>query len=95
MLTLKRFCKTITLSESGLAESNQFYNIPTRYPSEEGHYSTAAAYYEFRKDISKQSNFNIGMRFTNTMLKAKWNDDNIINANISDVHSKNSSLQVV
>ena len=88
----KAFLQNYKLSESGLAESNQFYNIPTRYPSEEGHYSTSAAYYEFRKDISKQSNFNIGMRFTNTMLKAKWNDDNIINANISDVHSKNSSI---
>ena len=88
----KAFLQNYNISESGLAESDQVYNIPTRYPSEKGHYSTAAVYYEFRKDISKQSNFNIGMRFTNTMLKAKWNDDNIINANISDVNSKNSSL---
>ena len=49
----KAFLQNYNLSESGMAESNQFYNIPTRYPSEEGHYSTAAAYYEFRKDISK------------------------------------------
>ena len=77
---------------SGLAESNQFYNIPTRYPSDEGHYSTAAIYYEYRKDLSKKSNVNFGMRFTNTRLRAKWNDTNIINANISDVHSQNSSI---
>ena len=88
----KAYLQNYKSSSSGLAESNQSYNVPTRYPSDEGHYSSAAIYYEYRKDLSKKSNVNIGMRFTNTRLRAKWNDKNIINASISDVHSQNSSV---
>ena len=88
----KAYLQNYKLSTSGLTESDQFYNIPTRYPSDEGHYSTAAIYYEYRKDISKKSNVNIGMRFTDTRLRAKWNDENIINANIANVHAQNSSI---
>ena len=32
------------------------------------------------------------MRFTNTRLRAKWNDTDIINANISNIRSQNSSI---
>ena len=75
-----------------LIEVGNTYNIPTRYPSDEGHYATAAIYYEYRKDLSKNSNINAGMRYTNTQLRAKWNDQAIISANIYDIHSQNSSL---
>ena len=88
----KAYLQNYTSTNSKLTESDQYHNIPTRYPSDEGHYSTAAVYYEYRKDISKKSNVNFGMRFTNTRLSAMWNDKNIINANISDVNSQNSSI---
>ncbi len=88
----KAYLQSYKSTISGLALSNQYFNIPTRYPSDEGHYSTAAIYSEYRKDLSKKSNINFGMRFTDTRLRAKWNDTNIINASISDVHSQNSSI---
>ena len=89
----KAYVKNYTLGSSNeLIEDGVDYDIPTRYPSDEGHYATAAAYYEYRKDLSQKSNMNIGMRYTNTQLKAKWNDQAIINANIYDIHSQNSSL---
>lgn len=81
-----------TNSSNELIEIGNTYNITARYPSEEGHYATAAAYYEYRKDLSLKSNVNIGMRYTNTQLRAKWNDQAIVNANISDIRSQNSSL---
>ena len=46
----------------------------------------------YGKDISKKSNVNIGMRYTNTKLKAKWNNKEIVQSNLSDVSSNNSSL---
>ena len=70
----KAYLQNYTSTNSKLTESDQYHNIPTRYPSDEGHYSTAAVYYEYRKDISKKSNVNFGMRFTNTRLSAMWND---------------------
>ena len=72
-----------------LIEDGVDYDVLTRYPSDEGHYATAAAYYEYRKDLSQKSNMNVGMRYTNTQLKAKWNDQAIINANIYDIHFQN------
>ena len=88
----KAYLQNYKSTNSKLTESDRDYNIPTRYPSDEGHYSTAAIYYEYRKDLSKKSNVNFGMRFTDTRLSAMWNDINIINANISDVNSQNSSI---
>ena len=89
----KAYVKNYTLGSSNeLIEDGVDYDVPTRYPSDEGHYATAAAYYEYRKDLSQKSNMNVGMRYTNTQLKAKWNDQAIINANIYDIHFQNSSL---
>ena len=89
----KAYIKNYTLGTSNeLIEDGVDYDIPTRYPSDEGHYATTAAYYEYRKDLSQKSNMNIGMRYTNTHLRAKWNDQAIINANIYDINSQNSSL---
>jgi hemoglobin/transferrin/lactoferrin receptor protein len=51
-----------------------------------------ATYYEFRKDISAKSNFNIGMRYTQTNLNASWEEAALIDANLNTVNTKNSSL---
>ena len=75
-----------------LIEVNKSYDAPTRYPSQEGYYGSIAAYYEYRKDISKKSNLNIGMRYTNTQLKAKWNNKEVVQSNLDDLSSTNSSL---
>ena len=84
--------KFVLDSSSRLIEDNKSYDAPTRYPSQQGYYGSIATYYEYRKDISKKSNVNIGMRYTNTQLKAKWNNKEIVQSNLSDVSSNNSSL---
>ena len=71
---------------------DKMFNIPTRYPSDGSNYSTIATYYEFRKDISAKSNFNIGMRYTQTNLNASWEEAALIDANLNTVNTKNSSL---
>jgi len=77
---------------SELIEASISYNAPTRYPNEEGYYRAIASYYEFRKDLSKRLNVNLGMRYTKTQLRAKWSDREIIQSGLNDVSSKNSSL---
>ena len=71
---------------------NTVFKIPTRYPSAGSNYSTAASYFEFRKDLSEKSNFNFGMRYTRTVLNASWEEEALIDANLSFVKTKNSSL---
>ena len=82
----------IVLSDMILSETNKIFETPTRYPSAKGSYNTSAIYYEIRKDISQNSNINIGMRYTNTHLEAKWDDNEIIKAKLNDVTTNNSSL---
>ncbi len=79
-------------SNFSLNETIKIFDTPTRYPNAKGSYNTSAVYYEFRKDISQNSNFNIGMRYTNTRLDAMWNDSEIVKAKLNDVTTTNSSL---
>tara|TARA_B110000914_G_scaffold45333_1_gene38457 strand:+ start:1972 stop:4461 length:2490 start_codon:yes stop_codon:yes gene_type:complete len=80
------------LSLSSIKDSNSIFKIPTRYPSGGSNYSTAAHYYEFRKDLSEKSNFNFGMRYTYTWLNAEWEEEALIDANLNSIKTKNSSL---
>ena len=80
------------LSLSSIKNSNSIFKIPTRYPSGGSNYSTAAHYYEFRKDLSEKSNFNFGMRYTYTWLNAEWEEEALIDANLNSIKTKNSSL---
>ena len=80
------------LSLSSIKDSNSIFKIPTRYPSGGSNYSTAAHYYEFRKDLSEKSNFNFGMRYTYTWLNAEWEEEALIDANLNSIKTENSSL---
>ena len=77
---------------SGAKDPNSIFKIPTRYPSKGSNYSSAASYYEFRKDLSEKSNFNFGMRYSITWLNASWEEEALIDANLSTIQTKNSSL---
>ena len=80
------------LSLSSIKDPNSIFKIPTRYPSGGSNYSTAAHYYEFRKDLSEKSNFNFGMRYTYTWLNAEWEEEALIDVNLNSIETKNSSL---
>lgn len=77
---------------SSAKNSDSIFKIPTRYPSAGSDYSTVATYYEFRKDLSEKSNFNFGMRYTLTTLNASWGEEALIDANLSTIETRNSSL---
>ena len=47
---------------------------------------------KLEKIYLKKFNINIGMRYTNTHLEAKWDDNEIIKAKLNDVTTTNSSL---
>ena len=49
------------LPDLSLNETNIVFDTPTRYPSQRGSYNTSAMYYEIRKDLSQNSNINIGI----------------------------------
>ena len=79
-------------SISNINKVNSSFKIPTRYPSGGSNYSTAASYYEFRKDLSNKSNFSFGMRYTYTWLNARWLEEALIDANLNRIKTQKSSL---
>jgi len=79
-------------SISNINKVNSSFKIPTRYPSGGSNYSTAASYYEFRKDLSNKSNFSFGMRYTYTWLNARWLEEALIDANLNRIKTQQSSL---
>ena len=69
-----------------------YIEIPTRYPSGGSNYSTSAAYFDYRKGLSRKSNINFGLRYTYTWLNARWNEEALIDANLNYIKSNNESF---
>jgi len=88
----KAYSQDLIVSGNTVTGYENVQNIPTRYPSAGGQYSTGAFYTDYRQDISQKSTFNMGGRFTYTRLKAIWNEAALIDANLSSVSSKNTSV---
>ena len=68
------------------------YVVQTRYPDGGSDYLSTAGYVDYRQDISDISTLNTGIRFTNTILNAKWIDDTYIQLPDSDIHLQNTSV---
>lgn len=91
-VTSTAFSQDLVLSGSSIIGLENEQPIPTRYPSNGSSYTTAAAYAGYRQDVNTNSTFNSGVRYTFTKLKAAWNEDALVDSNLSDVSSSNSSF---
>ncbi len=52
--------------------------VPTRYPDGGSHYSSFAAYGNYKYNLNKKSSFNAGVRFTQTYVSVIWEDNTFI-----------------
>lgn len=68
------------------------FTVQSRYPDGGSTYSSAAAYLNYRQDISKKSTLNTGIRFISTHLTAKWIDDTFITLPDMDITLNNSAV---
>ena len=68
------------------------FTVQSRYPDGGSTYTSAAAYVNYRQDISEKSTLNTGIRFINTNLTAKWIDDSFITLPEMDISLSNSSV---
>ncbi|WP_299524847.1 TonB-dependent receptor [uncultured Lutibacter sp.] len=64
----------------------------SRYPDGGSTYTSVASYVNYRQDISAKSTLNTGIRLTNTLLTAKWNDDTFITLPDADISLNNSAI---
>ena len=84
--------KTLAVNGNEIIGFSDTFKVQTRYPDGGSTYTTAAAYIDYRQDISKKSTLNTGIRFTDTRLTAKWIDDTFITLPDNDISLNNSAI---
>jgi len=52
--------------------------VPTRYPDGGSSYSSFAAYANYRYNLNSRHSFNTGLRFTQTYVSVRWDDNTFI-----------------
>ncbi len=71
--------------------SNRF-TVQTRYPDGGSSYMSSAFYADYRQDISRRETLNTGIRFTNTVLNARWKDNTYIVLPNTKINLYNSAV---
>ena len=64
----------------------------SRYPNNGSQYGSQALYVNMRYDLSPKTTWSAGGRITNTLLKAKWKDDEMLPTGLTEVNVKNTAI---
>ena len=75
--------------ETGFADD---FLVQSRYPDGGSSYVSAAVYLGYRQDINSKSTLNSGIRFTNTYLKANWEDQSFIRLADPSISANNAAI---
>jgi len=84
--------KTLEVNNHDMAGYSDYFTIQSRFPDGGSSYSNFALYTNYRFDHSKKGTLNIGVRFTNTLLKATWLDETFISLPEMSIRSLNSAF---
>ena len=70
--------KELVVSDNEITGFQNEFTIQSRYPDGGSTYANIAFYTNYRFDHSPKGTLNIGVRYTQTLLKAKWIDSSFI-----------------
>jgi len=84
--------KTLEVYNNTVIGFTDEFTIQSRYPEGGSTYTSAAAYINYRQDISKKSTLNTGVRFVSTHLTSKWIDTMFITLPDMDISLNNSAV---
>ena len=84
--------KTLVTSGNSVIGTDSPFAVQTRYPDGGSNYSSFAIYTDVRKDVSRKTTFNYGLRFTSTLMHANWVDDTFIKLPDSDIALSNNAI---
>ena len=84
--------KTLDVYNNTVIGFTDEFTIQSRYPEGGSTYTSAAAYINYRQDISKKSTLNTGVRFVSTHLTSKWIDTTFITLPDMDISLNNSAV---
>jgi len=80
--------KNLVISDNEVIGFDNPFTIQSRYPDGGSNYSSFALYTDARKVVNEESTFNFGIRWTSTLMNAKWIDDTFIDLG----HNNNITL---
>ncbi|MCF6278821.1 MAG: TonB-dependent receptor [Flavobacteriaceae bacterium] len=86
------FGKTIEINGNEIIGFSDDFTVQSRYPDGGSTYTSSAVYTNYRQDVAENATLNTGIRFTHTILNAKWIDETFISLPDNDITLKNSSL---
>ena len=86
------FGRTLEVNENTIVGLGEKFVEQSRYPDGGSTYTSVASYVNYRQDISAKSTLNTGIRLTNTLLTATWNDDTFITLPDADISLNNSAI---
>ncbi|PHR73291.1 MAG: TonB-dependent receptor [Lutibacter sp.] len=86
------FGKTIAVDGNEIIGFNDDFTVQSRYPDGGSSYTSSAVYTNYRQDVTENSTLNTGIRFTHTVLNAKWIDETFISLPDNNITLKNSSF---
>ncbi|WP_372793480.1 TonB-dependent receptor plug domain-containing protein [Lutibacter sp.] len=86
------FGRTLEVNENTIVGLGEKFIEQSRYPDGGSTYTSVASYVNYRQDISAKSTLNTGIRLTNTLLTAKWNDNTFITLPDADISLNNSAI---
>jgi len=91
-VTSKAIGKELAISGNEITGFQNEFTIQSRYPDGGSSYANVAFYTNYRFDHSQKGTLNMGIRYTNTYLKAKWVEDSFIVLPNMEVMLKNSAF---
>jgi len=86
------FGKTLNIVDNKIDGFSGDFKVQSRYPDGGSNYTSSAIYVDYRQDISSKSTLNSGLRFTNTLLNAKWIDETFIVLPDANISANNSAV---
>jgi len=84
--------KVLAVSNNTVSGFQENFTIQSRYPDGGSSYTNFALYSNYRFDHNSKGTLNIGARYTNTLLQAKWVDDTFISLPDMEVSLTNSAV---
>lgn len=84
--------KVLAVSGNSVTGFEENFTIQSRYPDGGSSYTNFALYSNYRFDHNSKGTLNIGARYTNTVLEAKWVDETFISLPDMEVSLTNSAV---
>ena len=72
------YSKKLLIDDHAITGYQEGDPVPTRYPDGGSNYSSFATYANFRYNLNKKSSLNTGLRFTQTYVSVRWEDNTFI-----------------